>query len=76
MFVVHTVNLLVFSLVYRSMDFEKHFTINGPVSTTAPPYYAVTVSSSTGFGDITPKTNLAKTVTTIHTILSWGPPSW
>lgn len=69
---VHTVILLVFISIYRFMDFEKNFYLDEQVTSFHPIYYAVTVSSSTGFGDITPRTLQAKIATTIHMLLAWG----
>ena len=70
--VAHAIILIVFSGMYKAMDFTKHFRVEQPVTSMHPVYYAVTVSSSTGFGDITPRTSIARAITTLHMLLAWG----
>ena len=70
--VAHAIILIVFSSIYKTMDFTKHFTVDKPLTGVHPIYYAVTVSSSTGFGDITPRTTIARVITTLHMLLAWG----
>lgn len=66
---LHAMVFVSFAVVYLLMDKQKHF---GCANTaTNALYYAVTTHTTTGFGDITAKTTLAKWVSTCHMIAAW-----
>lgn len=65
----HVLILLAFLAANMSLDFKTHYgTSNTPTNKV---YYTVMTHSTTGFGDITPKSRLAKWLTTVHIILVW-----
>ena len=61
---------VVFIFVYKYMGMKKHFEVE-PTFTNAS-YFAAATHSSTGFGDITPKTKTAKWVTFAHMTTVWS----
>jgi uncharacterized membrane protein len=64
---LHAVIFTIFTALYWLMDFKKHFGTD-PKDIL---YFSATVHSTVGFGDITPKTQAAKTVVTLHMVLSF-----
>lgn len=68
----HIAILLAFGAAYFAMDFEKHFGVAKPSPATRM-YFAATVHSSVGFGDITAKTDAAKAIVSAHMLLAWIP---
>ena len=71
----HAILFAVMTLVYRFFPggFENHFTRSDNVK--SPPtlvdviYFTTTTHATVGYGDIVPKTQLAKITTSIHMIL-------
>lgn len=57
-----------FARSYRILDFANDHAFSEPLSTLNSYYYAVTVFSTVGFGDITPKVDIAKMFTMIQMI--------
>lgn len=68
-------NIVLFTVfygVYLSLDFSRHFTSDKPVTAQGKLYYAAMVHTAAGGpNDIVPKTDLARTITTAHVLLSW-----
>jgi voltage-gated potassium channel len=58
--------LLVFAAVYLMMANADAAAFSEPLSKTDAVYFAVTVFSTVGFGDITPRTELARIVTVVQ----------
>lgn len=57
--------IVLFTIIYTIL----YYFGNNPMefeSNIDPLYFAVTLTSSVGFGDYTPKTNLAKAIVIIH----------
>lgn len=65
----HVLILFTFLAANLSIDFKKHYA--GSNSVTNKVYYTIMTHSTTGFGDVTPKSHFAKWLTTIHIILVW-----
>jgi hypothetical protein len=61
---LHAAIFLAFSLI----DFQRHFRTD-PKDVL---YFSATVHTSVGFGDIVPKTPLAKAIVTMHMLLSFA----
>ena len=65
-----------FAFIYWSMDMRKHFTF----APSSPPtndlqnvvYFTAITHTSTGFGDIFPKTAEAKAMTSLHVMSVWS----
>lgn len=58
----------VFARAYRILDTTGPDVFSEPLSTLGSYYYAVTVFSTVGFGDITPRTDLARIFTMVQMI--------
>jgi len=52
--------IVLFALIYFSMAHSDASAFGEPLSRTAALYFTITVLSTVGFGDITPKTDLAR----------------
>jgi hypothetical protein len=54
---------------------RDHFNLpaNTPIEPLTALYFATVTQASLGFGDITPKTQQARLLTTIHCLLGWMP---
>lgn len=67
------VNIVIFVaifLVYKAIDFTKHFNApNGDAKTIV--YFCMQTHTSMGFGDITPKTQLGRTLAMLHLAAVW-----
>lgn len=66
------VTFVAFLIVYLSMDFSRHFSSPQPVTLAGKVYYAVMVHTTIGSGEIYPKTDLARSITAVHAMLSWA----
>lgn len=64
---LHAMVFAAFAAVYVFMDFEKHF----HTSADNVLYFAATVHTSVGFGDIVPRTREAKMIVTLHMLASF-----
>ena len=73
--IIHILLFVIMIIIYKFFPggFENHFTRSDGVKT--PPtlvdvvYYVSTTHSTTGFGDIIPKTQIAKITTSVHMML-------
>ncbi len=68
----HVVILIIFGLIYSTLDFTKHFNCpdKKPNALTSL-YFTVTAHTTTGYGDITAKTNTARALVMTHMLLAW-----
>ena len=67
-------NVVVFSVfygVYLSTDFSHHFTSDQPVTVRGKLYYALMMHTAVGINDITPKTEHARMITSLHVMCAW-----
>lgn len=67
-------NVVVFSVfywVYLKTDFSEHFTSDQPVTARGKLYYALMMHTAVGINDITPKTEHARTITSMHVSFAW-----
>lgn len=62
---------IVFLAAYIAMDFSEHFESREPVTLRGKVYYAIMAHTAVGSNDITPKTDVARTVTAAHVSLAW-----
>lgn len=67
---------ILFTMLYFSMGMEEHFVYNNTSIKRSPLldtiYFSAIAHTTTGFGDITPKTDLAKALTALHVLSAWG----
>ena len=61
--------LVLFSGVYLAMSHESPFTFTRPLDHTQALYFTISVFSTVGFGDITPKTDTARLVVSAQMLL-------
>lgn len=61
--------ILVFAWIYLTVSQSNPAALGGALTRTAAIYFTVTVASTVGFGDITPKTDLARLIVTIQMVL-------
>lgn len=61
--------IVVFAWIYLSMSHSNPAAFDATLSRTQGLYFAVTVLSTVGFGDITPKTDPARAIVTIQMVL-------
>lgn len=66
---LHMYVFLAFLVIYLMMDLETHFGCDNTMTNAV--YYAVTTHSTTGYGDITAQTAVAKWISVIHMIAVW-----
>ena len=66
MAVVIPLFLLFFAWIYLTMSNTNPATFHGAMDRTTALYFAVTIFSTVGFGDITPHTDLARVTTTVQ----------
>ena len=74
--VYHACLFLFFLGVYQSMDWKKHFRVPDdmkltPISATTKAYFTTVTHISLGYGEITPKTDMARILVSVHGILSY-----
>lgn len=68
----HVVILIIFGLIYSTIDFKKHFNCpDKKPNALTPLYFAVTAHTTTGYGDITATSNTARTLVMTHMLLAW-----
>ena len=58
--------LVLFAWIYLTMSHSDPAAFGGPLDRTSALYFTVTVFSTVGFGDITPKTDPARLVATVQ----------
>lgn len=68
----HCLLLMFFSMVYASIGLKQHFGVENPTPF-MPYYFSVVSHTSTGYGDIAPRTDLARKIVTAHLCLAWVP---
>lgn len=60
------------AIMYSQAGMKKHFGVEKPTSFT-PYYFSVVSHTSTGYGDITPKTDYARQLVVAQLCLAWIP---
>lgn len=67
--------LVMFTMVYYSMGLTKNF--NMPTHSNDDPgtafYFAIVTQTTVGYGDIHPKTAMARSIVTLHLAMTWFP---
>jgi voltage-gated potassium channel len=58
--------IVIFAWIYLTMAQSEPAAFGGPLTRTSALYFTVTVFSTVGFGDIVPKTDVARLVTTVQ----------
>jgi hypothetical protein len=58
--------LVLFAWIYLTMSHSDPASFGGPLDRTSALYFTVTIFSTVGFGDITPKTDPARLVATVQ----------
>jgi hypothetical protein len=58
--------IVIFAWIYLTMAQSEPAAFGGPLTRSSALYFTVTVFSTVGFGDITPKTDVARLVTTVQ----------
>jgi len=58
--------LVLFAWIYLTMATSDPHAFGGPLSRASALYFAITVFSTVGFGDITPKTDVARLVVSVQ----------
>ena len=61
--------IAVFAWIYLTMSWSYPDALGGQLTRTEALYFTVTVLSTVGFGDITPKTDVARIIVTIQMVL-------
>lgn len=61
---------LTFAATYYMMDMEKHF-INARNDPQTALYFSAVCQTTTGFGDIVPKTQQAKWLVMVQMLMAW-----
>jgi voltage-gated potassium channel len=61
--------IVVFAWIYLSMSHSDPATFGGTLTRTHGLYFTVTLPSTVGFGDITPKTDPARAVVTVQMLM-------
>lgn len=67
----HMVLFLTFVSIYRIIDFEKHFTVKSRPSISHIAYFTLLTQTTVMAGEITPKTQLGRSLMATHVFLSW-----
>lgn len=62
--------LVTFAWIYLTASVSDPGLFSVPLTRTSAFYFTVTVFSTVGFGDITPKTSLAQTIVTVQMLLN------
>lgn len=72
--VYNLIVLLLALVVYRSLDFNKHFDFpkNTPDTLSTVAYFTISIHSTSG-GTVTPKTPLARRLVSLHLLLVMVP---
>lgn len=69
----HVLIFAVFAWLYGAIGFRQNFDVPSDSSTATQLYFAVVAHTNTGFGDITPKTDVARMLVVAHLLLAWIP---
>jgi hypothetical protein len=64
-----SVFVLVFAITYVSVSRQQSGSFSEPLGKVSALYFAVTVVATVGFGDIVPRTDLARAITTAQMLL-------
>jgi len=62
----------IYAIIYSRLDAKNFNGIDGPMSRSTVAYFTAVSQSSTGYGDISPKSDLARRIVTSHVFLTWG----
>ena len=68
--------LLVFASVYVQIETNRPNSFTEALSRTDALYFTVTVFATVGFGDIAPKSELARIITMTQMRWGWSPSGW
>jgi hypothetical protein len=60
---------ILFMIIYLFMGMKKHFEVEPSLTNAA--YFTTMSHATVGYGDISPKTDLAKAVVTVHIGIVW-----
>lgn len=85
--VYHILLYSLFTTIYISLDWHHHFRVPSdmeydpsqsklvrtkkPISTVSKMYFSAVTHLTLGYGDITPKTDMARLIVMMHASLSW-----
>lgn len=63
----------IYATIYARLDAKTNFNgVDGPMSRSTIAYFTAVSQSSTGYGDISPKSDLARRIVTSHVVLTWA----
>ena len=62
----------IYATIYGRLDAKNFNGIDGPMSRSTIAYFTAVSQSSTGYGDISPKSDLARRIVTSHVFLTWA----
>jgi hypothetical protein len=62
----------IYAIIYGRLDAKNFNGIDGPMSRSTIAYFTAVSQSSTGYGDISPKSDLARRIVTSHVFLTWA----
>ncbi len=67
----HMLLFIVFVIIYRTIQFETHFTVKKRPSVSHIAYFTLLTQTTVMTGEITPKTKLGRSLLATHVFLSW-----
>lgn len=70
--IIQSVIVLLFSFIYSKIDPENFYYKNKNLNMVDYLYFTIVTSSSTGFGDITPKSSFARILVILQILLTYA----